>query len=164
MFPYDGENRMLTSNVASMGTVTYSCDGEGRRVQKSWGCSVGNGTCTTVFVYDAMGQLAAEYATAPNTMSGTEYLTADSLGSTRLVTDGSGAVTQCYDYLPFGEEIAQGINRRGSCYPPSGVYPHAADATSMKFTGDDRDVETGLDWFKVRYFGSSMGRFTSLDP
>ena len=30
---------------------------------------------------------------------------------------------QCYDYLPLGEEIAQGVSGRGWCYPSSGVYP-----------------------------------------
>jgi RHS repeat-associated protein len=31
-------------------------------------------------------------------------------------------------------------------------------------TGKERDTETGLDFFKVRYFGSPQGRFTSPDP
>src|SRR5260370_18725694 len=137
---------MVTSNVASMGQVTDSYDGGGRRVQKSWACT--GGTCSTVFVYDAMGQLAAEYSTAPNPLAGTtEYLTADSLGSTRLVTDGSGAVTQCYDYLPFGEEIRQGFNGRGSCYPPPVVYPHPAHATSRNFTGQERDIGPDFAYF-----------------
>jgi RHS repeat-associated protein len=35
---------------------------------------------------------------------------------------------------------------------------------NQKFTGKERDVETGLDWFKVRYMGSPQGRFTSPDP
>ncbi len=33
-----------------------------------------------------------------------------------------------------------------------------------KFTGKERDSESGLDDFGVRYFGSSMGRFMSPDP
>jgi RHS repeat-associated protein len=33
-----------------------------------------------------------------------------------------------------------------------------------KFTGKERDAESGLDNFEARYFGSSMGRFMSPDP
>ncbi len=32
------------------------------------------------------------------------------------------------------------------------------------FTGKERDVETGLDYFGARYYGSALGRFTSPDP
>src|SRR5437773_10226957 len=42
------------------------------------------GGAITTYVYDAQGQLAAEYGAA--TDSGTSYLTADHLGSTRLAT------------------------------------------------------------------------------
>ena len=31
-------------------------------------------------------------------------------------------------------------------------------------TQKERDVETGLDYFKARYYGSQQGRFTSPDP
>jgi RHS repeat-associated protein len=33
----------------------------------------------------------------------------------------------------------------------------------MKFTGKERDAETGLDYFGERYFSSAQGRFTSPD-
>jgi len=33
-----------------------------------------------------------------------------------------------------------------------------------KFTGQERDSETGLDYFQARYFGGALGRFTSPDP
>jgi len=32
-----------------------------------------------------------------------------------------------------------------------------------KFTGKERDAETGLDYFGARYYGSNMGRFMSPD-
>jgi RHS repeat-associated protein len=35
---------------------------------------------------------------------------------------------------------------------------------AYKFTGKERDQETGLDYFGARYFGSALGRFTSPDP
>lgn len=33
----------------------------------------------------------------------------------------------------------------------------------MKFTGKERDAETGLDYFEARYFSGAQGRFTSPD-
>jgi RHS repeat-associated protein len=38
------------------------------------------------------------------------------------------------------------------------------DRESLKFTGKERDSETGLDYFGARYFGGAQGRFTSVDP
>jgi RHS repeat-associated protein len=37
-------------------------------------------------------------------------------------------------------------------------------AFGYKFTGKERDAESGLDYFGARYYGSSMGRFMSPDP
>jgi RHS repeat-associated protein len=119
-----------------------------------------NGQATT-YVYDATGQLAVEYGSA--TDAGTNYLTADHLGSTRLITDATGSVARCYDYLPFGEEIANGTaGRTDPCFG-SGTYPAPQDIESAKFTGKQRDAETGLDWFDTRYFSAAQGRYTSPD-
>ena len=60
---------------------------------------------TTVYAYDAKGEAAAEYSTSPPTQTGTQYLTADHLGSTRLVSNAGGTVLGYHDYLPFGEEF-----------------------------------------------------------
>ena len=35
---------------------------------------------------------------------------------------------------------------------------------TQKFTGKERDQETGLDYFIARYDSSAQGRFTSPDP
>jgi RHS repeat-associated protein len=111
---------------------------------------------TSTYVYDAMGQLAAEYDTGSSTASGTQYLTADYLGSTRMLTDTSGNFVACHDYQPFGAEIPVGINGRGTCY--AGI-----DNPKQKFTGKERDAETGLDYFGARYFSGAQGRYTSPD-
>jgi RHS repeat-associated protein len=126
--------------------------GEGRRVTKT------NQSGTMVFVYDARGRLAAEYG-GTATGAATQYMTADHLGSARIITDASKAVVECQDFLPFGDEIlATSQNGRSgiSCYP--------ADLTRQKFTAKERDGETGLDYFGARYFSSAGARFTSPDP
>jgi RHS repeat-associated protein len=154
-YAYDAENRQTTATVNSVAT-TYAYDGEGRRVSKNW-----NGQ-TTTFVYDAFGNLAAEYG-GPSGPTGTQYLTTDHLGSTRLVTDSSGAAVKCYDYLPFGEEIGNGTAARTTPCFGSGSYPAAGGATNTEFTSKERDAETGLDFFRARYMSSAQGRFTSPD-
>jgi RHS repeat-associated protein len=39
-----------------------------------------------------------------------------------------------------------------------------ADGVTQKFTGKERDVESGLDYFGARYFSAAQGRFSSTDP
>jgi RHS repeat-associated protein len=155
-FTYDAEGRQYSSAVNN--TTTYTYDGEGRRVMKAT-----TGGTTTVYVYDAAGQVAAEYSTAAPPQVGTLYLTPDHLGSTRLETNELGAAVAYHDYLPFGEEIPSGLGGRGSLYG-------AADGLTHKFTGKERDaLETGgsamqgLDYFGARYFSGAQGRFTSPD-
>jgi len=155
-FTYDAENRVITATEPNMPAISYVYDGEGKRVQKTVG------TAITSYVYDAFGQLTAEYATQSST-NGLLYLTADPLGSTRLITSSTGAVQECNDYFPFGEDIQSTLGGRGSCYP-SGVYPSSPDIASQKFTGKERDAETGMDYFGARYFSGPQGRFTSADP
>lgn len=76
-----------------------------------------------------------------------EYYHLDAVGSVRAMTDENGAVIERHDYLPFGEEWAL----QGSTQP-------------LRFTGKERDLETGWDYFGARYYGSNIGRFTSVDP
>mgnify|MGYP003345271170 FL=1 len=153
-YTWDGENRMVqsTMDTGTAGTVTtgYVYDGDGRRVKRGG----------TVFVYDAFGKLAAEYGgTGPGNCR-VCYMVSDHLGSVRVVFNGSGAVVKRSDYMPFGEEILSGVdwgNGRGTVYNPEPA------GVRQKFTGKERDAETGLDWMKTRYFSGAQGRFTSPD-
>jgi RHS repeat-associated protein len=40
---------------------------------------------------------------------------------------------------------------------------YSYDAVCYKFTGKERDAESGLDMFEARYYGSSLGRFMTPD-
>jgi RHS repeat-associated protein len=71
----------------------------------------------------------------------------DALGSVRAVTDQNGTLQARHEYLPFGEEWA----------PP-------ADPDTRRFTGKERDADTGLDYFGARYYRADLGRFTTVDP
>ncbi len=123
--------------------MNYSYDGDGRRVKKAV-----TGGATTYYVYDAQGNLAAEYSPS-NPDSGTQYLTADHLGSTRLITTGttSPSVFARLDNLPFGQEIPTTWGRTN--------YTTAPNET-IKFTGKERDAETGIDFFGARYYSAAL--------
>jgi RHS repeat-associated protein len=155
---FDAENRKTSITTVIGGTsqtVNYSYDGDGKRVQKIVGSS------TVTYVYDAQGNLAAEYGSTPENVA-TQYLTADHLGSTRLVstisTVNNVLVASAFsrsDYLPFGQEIPSTWNRSNYQADPS---------QRIKFTSKERDSETGLDFFEARYMTSAQGRFISPDP
>src|SRR5207249_8874003 len=49
----------------------------------------------------------------------------------------------------------------GAC---AGNTPIGQGDQPKRFTGKERDAETGLDYFGARYYGSKIGRFTTTDP
>lgn len=104
----------------------------------------------TIFIYDAIGQLTADYSTQISQMPNTSYLTTDHLGSSRIQTNALGQAISRHDYQPFGDEI-QRAN-------------YGTDDIRKKFTGYERDTETDLDFAEARYYKSQHGRFTSTDP
>jgi RHS repeat-associated protein len=150
---YDSESRMTSwaDSAVSGSGVTLTYDGDGRRIAKT------SGTGTTTYVYDPAGNLAVEVGGSSATGASTAYLTADHLGSVRLVTNASGACVGAHDYLPFGEEIPGSWGR--------GAVPcYAQTDTTWKFGGQERDAENGYDNFLARHLSGSFGRFFSVDP
>jgi hypothetical protein len=148
-FIYDAENKQIEVKNSSNSSIgTYFFDGDGRRVKK-YVPSTGE---TTIFVYDAAGRQIAEYSTivADSTDAKVAYLTADHLGSPRVNTDVTGAVTSRHDYHPFGEEIYTSQRTTGLGY--------AADTVRKQFTGYERDTETDLDFAQAleRGIGDSL--------
>ncbi|MGA7784832.1 MAG: RHS repeat-associated core domain-containing protein [Candidatus Acidiferrales bacterium] len=165
-YTFDAENRMTAVSGGASGA--YSYDASGNRVRK-----VANGV-TTDYVYDASGaviaewsggvwtkgyvysgagQLVAQYNGALGaTGAATVFVHKDHLGSTRILSTYSttanqnAQVSDNMDYLPYGEQIA------------------GDTGTTHKFTGKERDAESGLDLMGARYLGSSIGRFTTADP
>jgi RHS repeat-associated protein len=150
-YNYNAENQ-LTSTAG----VTYTYDGDGKRVQKSNGKLYWYGIGSDALVEtDPSGNNAVEYIffggkrIARRDPAGTiSYYFADHLGTSRVVTNATGTVLDDSDFYPFGGE-------RVIVSSSSNVY---------KFTGKERDSESGLDDFGARYYSSSMARFTAADP
>ncbi len=116
---------------------------------------------TAIFVYSA-GKLVAEYSNTqvPVTNPTTRYLTEDHLGTPRVVTDSQGNVISRRDFLPFGEQLDPDVGGRSSVT----AYQPTNDNVKQKFTGYQKDEESGLDFAEARMYENRHGRFTAVDP
>lgn len=103
------------------------------------------GDCVRDYIYMG-GRLVAEYR--PSTLQYYYYMS-DQINSTRMVTDDSGAVVYSAAYDPYG-----GVQQ---------TWLNSFDPT-LKFSGKERDGESGLDYFGARYYDRSQYRFISPDP
>lgn len=78
------------------------------------------------------------------------YYHGDHLGSAHWVTDFSGVPVQYIHYAPYGELISsQAIAGYDERY---------------KFTGKERDEESGYDYFGARFYSSPLSFWLSVDP
>jgi RHS repeat-associated protein len=91
-----------------------------------------------------------------------QWLVSDHLGTPRMIVDQIGTLANVkrHDYLPFGEELFAPAGGRTT----SLGYTTVGDGVRHQFTQKERDIETGLDYFEARFYGSTQGRFTSPDP
>jgi RHS repeat-associated protein len=85
-------------------------------------------------------------AFSENAMTTTNYYVGDQIGSTRMELAAAGWPVSSDTLYPFGQEQSA-----------------TSSPNHYKFTGKERDAESGLDYFGARYYGSSMGRYMSPD-
>ncbi len=157
-FTYDAENKQVKVEtvdgngdpIATIGEYFY--DGDGKRIKKV----VPSEDEVTVFVYNASGQLVAEYSTEISQTPKVSYTTADHLGSPRILTDENGGIISRRDFHPFGEEVFTSER--------STVLGYQPDDVRQKFTTYERDGETDLDFAQARMHNFTLGRFNSPDP
>jgi RHS repeat-associated protein len=79
---------------------------------------------------------------------GTFYLSADAVGSTIAVSDGSGSAVNEYTYDPFGTVMTTN---------PTSPNP-------FQFSGRENDGLGGLYYYRARYYHPGLQRFISEDP
>ena len=110
-----------------------------------------------MFELDASGNIVTEYLHGPGIdepiamIKGgqTYYYHADGLGSIIAITDSTGRVVQRYEYDSFGN-ITYTQN-------PNFVQPYT-------YTGREYDQESGLYYYRARYYNANIGRFITQDP
>ena len=142
----------------SGGTVTFKYDPFGRRIYKS------SSSGTSVFAYDNNGNLIEETDTTgiavaryaqglriddplAELRSGVTYYQADGLGTVTSLSSSTGSVVQTYTYDSFGSKTASS----GSLTNP------------FQYTARELDTETGLYYYRARYYDPISGRFLSED-
>ncbi|HEV2861442.1 MAG TPA: RHS repeat-associated core domain-containing protein [Pyrinomonadaceae bacterium] len=152
---YDANNRQRQSSATNgSGAVRSVYDGAGQRVATQVGDAV-----TAVFVYDAFGQLAAEYAPSA-AQGGTQYVASDHQGTPRVVMNSAGGgVASRRDYLPFGEDVPSSVGMRAQTPGYS-----EADGVRRKYAGMERDDSTGMSHTLWREYDSLSARWTAPDP
>jgi RHS repeat-associated protein len=155
-YDWDAENRLVAVKQGATTLASFTYDAIGRRATKT------AGGVTTTYVYDG-AQFIEErpgagtvkrYVYGPGIdrplaqviASATSYFVADHLGSIVQVTDGSGAPTLVREYDASGN-LLQGASTNG-----------------YGFTGREWDAETGLAYYRARYYDPKSGRFLSEDP
>jgi RHS repeat-associated protein len=156
----DFENRLTSLTLpGSGGTVSFKYDPLGRRIYKS------SSSETSIFAYDgdnlveetnSSGAAVARYSQdlyideplAIVRSSATSYYHADGLGSVTSLSNAAGSLAQTYTYDSFGKLTASS----GSLTNP------------FQYTGRESDTQTGLYFYRARYYDPNAGRFISEDP
>ena len=92
----------------------------------------------------------------------------DHLGSTVALTDANGAITSSTTYDSFGNAIPK--QAAGSAASSAGNAASSTGsavpniATSYRYTGREYDEDTGLYYYRNRWYDPEIGRFISEDP
>ncbi|MGY6276992.1 RHS repeat-associated core domain-containing protein [Methylomonas sp. MgM2] len=165
LYVYDDENRLIQVTRKSDNVVSeYRYDALSRRVVKTVG--VGSPSpVTTRYAYDDARIVEEQDLTAATLATyvygnyidevlnmqrgGADYYYhQNALWSVAAVTNAAGVVVERYDYSDYG------------C--PSAT--HSAIGNPWMFTGRQWDEESGLYFYRARYYDCESGRFLQRDP
>ena len=142
------------SRLTSAGGASYMYDAFGERVESNGIAATGtvyfggrpiarySGGQWTDLIYGPNG-LIAEVAGSENAEPRCRVV--DPLGTLVGTMTSKKLLTNPMDYTPFGQVFSGNTN------------------DPYFFTGKERDIESGLDYFGARYMSSAMGRFMSPD-
>jgi RHS repeat-associated protein len=168
-YSWDYRNRLMgivTKNLDGVvtRTVSYTYDVDDQRVSKTVDCVVENYYLDgnqIAFVTDGGGNetfhylygLNVDQVLAQDSATGMVWALADRLGSVDTLTDADGNVLDERTFDSFGNLLS--------------TTPHSQLPTPnfrYGYTGRELDVESGLDYYRARYYDSAVGRFISVDP
>jgi len=158
IFTWDAQNKLTKITHSDNTETNYRYDALGRRIEKNVNSNI------TKYVYDS-SDILVEFDENNNLIArynhgnqidqplavekgGQNYFFhSDHLGSIRKITDESGDIATSYEYDSFGNPTTI-----GNITTPYG------------FTGREYDAESGLYYYRARYYNPQTGRFISEDP
>jgi RHS repeat-associated protein len=162
-FNWDYRNRLVSVVEGGVTIAAYTYDANNERISKTIG------GVTTRYVYDK-SNVALEFTGAATTPSvryfyGTRvdqilaqdkgngnvsWDLTDQLGSVRALVGNDGTLRNRFEYDAFGNVVS--------------TMAGATDDSRYRYTGREFDAETGLNYYRARYFDSFSGRFIGQDP
>ncbi len=179
---WDFKDQLQRVNLGGGGTAYYVYDAAGQRVRKV--IERQNGTCQkerfylsgvevyreydgsaktitvereTLHIMDDQQRIAViETRTQGDDSSPTQLIRfqhGNHLGSATLELDNQGSIISYEEYYPYGSTSYQ-----------AGRSAAEVGLKRYRYTGKERDEESGLYYHGVRYYASWLGRWTSVDP
>jgi RHS repeat-associated protein len=172
-YTWDYRNRLssivtLDASNNILKTVGYEYDVDDQRVKKtvtSTSLGASDGVVENyyldrnqiAFVTDSNGNemfhylygLNVDSVLAQDSSTGMVWSLSDRLGSIDLLTDKDGVVVDKRSFDSFGRLISQSN--------PTVSFRYG-------YTGRELDLESGLHYYRARYYDSNVGRFISVDP
>lgn len=165
-YAYDFENRLVSANGGA--TAKYFYDALGRRILKVAGPD------STFYDYSQL-RMIEEYNTTSGPVTASFVYGADldevltmqrggqtyfyhhnALGSVTQITNATGGIVEQYEYDAYGHtSFFNGV------YAP---LTTTAIGNPVLFTGQRYDAESGLYFYKARYYSPLLGRFVQRDP
>lgn len=156
-YAYDSENRMISA-ATPLHNAAYQYDYCGRRISKTVD------GISTYYLYDgdqiiaeynSSNQLTRKYVYGPDIDEPVAMITAehiyyyafDGLGSVTVLSNAGGSLIETYSYDIFGAPD-----------------PTSTVGNRFMFTGREHDAETGLYYYRARYYSPQIGRFLQTDP
>ena len=164
---YDRENRLIKAASATVG-VTNVYDAFNRLIERQLG------TNKVRYIYDNQWRILAEYyadeSVAAKYVYGPEidepvkvtiglakrYFHQAALGTVTEITGRLGNINESYIYDVYGAVTIKDAS--------GNVLTNSAIGNRFMFQGRDRDPDTGLYNFRMRYYSATLGRFLQVDP
>lgn len=153
-YTYNEANQLAAYSSGSATSYTYN--GDGLRATKTTGGTTQHFTWdrvastplllsddTNYYLYGVGGQ-PVEQISSSGTVS---WLHHDNIGSTRLITDNTGAVTATATYDPYGT-----------------LTTSTGTLSPLGYQGQYADTESGLIYLRARYYDPKTAQFITIDP
>jgi RHS repeat-associated protein len=158
-YQWDYRNRLVGVQVGDK-AIAYSYDSQDRRIAKFVDGALveryGHDGTDLAVVFNPAGQVSQRYlfggaideVLSETTSSGMVWSLADRLGSIDLIVNDQGGVVDRVTFDSFGNKTYESKPEK---------------AFRFGFTGREADPETGLYYYRARYYDPAVGRFISVD-